>query len=269
MATEGFFRKIEKEAAKFNPKDEPFTLWVDRQKRPTVGATVLEGVGQQRKEIGDELFKKMIWTLSELIGRTDKPYLSNHVGTWQRQNKMAIKAHLSTETFLELIQKLCDDAEIENKFNSKEIREALETRQTIDYQHAKMEELYAMNGDKFDFLTEHEGKNMYRLFTTKETLYPVVLLCSDADKTTSIPLDKLPSALDVLDNFALEQWKVEGYAIAMLRKKAGNNFQLAVVFDEHDFARNTRKDVRVLKKNWGWKEPKRTYYHGKWRKTKP
>eukprot|EP00118_Oscarella_pearsei_P004299 m.18141 g.18141 ORF g.18141 m.18141 type:complete len:277 (+) comp27605_c0_seq1:34-864(+) len=264
MASGDFFRTIEREAAKFTPADEPFSLWVDRQKRPTVGATVQGDIGSSRKKIGNELFLKMIRSLSELLGRTEKPYLTYHVGKWQRQKRLAIKAHLPTETFLSLIDDICEDAGIRhNVFDSVDVKRDMERREKHDYHYPKIEELYAMGGDHFRFLSpETVGGHGFRPFITRRVRYPVVLLCNDADKATSISIENLPKALNVLDGLASTEWKVQGYAIAMLGQKRGNAFKLAAVFDEKDFAERTDHDVAALRENWGWQEPSREY-HGR------
>ena len=92
-------------------------------------------------------------------------------------------------------------------------------------------------------------------------LYPVVLLASDTAKSTFIALDNLPEALNVLEDFLSDEWGVEGYAIGMLSQRKGNSFRLAAVLDEKDFSEHVDgHDVKTLKKNWEWEEPKRKYY---------
>eukprot|EP00118_Oscarella_pearsei_P025210 m.307745 g.307745 ORF g.307745 m.307745 type:complete len:263 (+) comp42755_c0_seq1:79-867(+) len=259
MTTRKFFDDINGAVERSGPQKEKFALWIDRQQRPTMGATVRKGEGQKRQDVKDEMFLKMIESISKLLDGTEKPYLTYSAGKWQRAKQFHIKAHLRTEGFLDLTTKICREHGIlENKFDSEDVKAELSTREKKDYYYKKLEEVFAIEHEDLQILDESSD---YKIMTTKKILYPVAVLYDKSAETDMVEREKLTAALTALESFAIKKWRVAGCAIGMLSHSKETKFQLAIVFDEGDFVETMGKGSKAeLQKNWGWEEPSRKYH---------
>lgn len=201
----------------------------------------------------------MIESIGKMLDDLPKPYLTYSYGTWSRARQFHVKAHLLTETFLALTKRICREHGIlENEFESEKVKSELETRQKKDYYYPKLEEMFKIEKDGLQNLAEIDD---YKIVTSKEIFYPVAVLYNRKVETSMIPVDQLPHALGILENFVKKKWRVPGCAFGMLSHDKGTAFQLAVIFDEDDYVHHFgRGDKADLQKNWGWKEPSRKYH---------
>ena len=102
---------IERVLAKYLPPNANFYLWIDRQKRPTIGATVHRGVGTNRQQVGELTFKSMLEVLTSMIQslipqQLEEVFLTFSTGSWQRTELFHLKAHLTTAAFFSLTDRL-------------------------------------------------------------------------------------------------------------------------------------------------------------------
>lgn len=239
-------------------KHDKFHLWLDRQTRPTVGATVEWGVGRTRQEIGDALFLEILRVLTKELCQlipTDAlegVYLTYSIGRWQRANEFHMKAHLPTEVFLTLADNLARP----NTHALRTSKEELERRGANDHRGPKLKEVFVSTDKR-----EIKAKGKYHFFVSTQLNYPLLCLYykNDEDKLTpNFSSEQLPNALRALEGFVLTEWKQAGFSIGMVI--SGQQFNVAAIVEEDKFAGFTGKKEEDVKESWGWREPKRRYH---------
>lgn len=241
-----------------------FKLWVDRQKRPTIGASVHKVKDHKcgtRQEVGDDTSLEMLKTLTVVCQDLVPEHLSDaymvySVGDWQRSREFHVKVHLPTSVFLSLTDKLCKGADnpVAQFEDEMKIREVKDHREKAIRDVLKQ----VLHPENREDLTP-PGK--FRVATVKQLDYPLVCLYqSDHGITTSISIEQLPEALGLLEKFLKEEWKFTGFQVGLvLSPKSSSFFQVAAVANEGLFAERTKKDIKKVKARWNWKESDRKY----------
>ena len=243
-----------------------FHLWLDRQKRPTLGASVQKGVGKSRHEVEDRIFSDIVGALTKECKELIPSYLMDvyftySMGSWQRSCEFHMKVHLTAVAFLSLTDELCHhDSLGSNPLH--DFKKELEKREKNDHHGEKLRELFANQDCMHDLHEERE----YHIAIVSKLDYPVLCLYHGT-KSTAIPATQLPAALKVLETFIFESWGQEGFSIGMVIESADHasetspmHFQVAAIVEEKVFAEKTNKDEATVKKSWGWAEPKRKYH---------
>ncbi|MBA4719393.1 MAG: hypothetical protein HRO68_09980 [Nitrosopumilus sp.] len=236
-----------------NSYREKFEVWVDRQKRPTIGATVF--VGKTRQEVGDDVFVKMLKTLIDICQKLVPKNLSNayivySVGSWQRTGNFHVKVHLPTDVFLSLTGTFCKGKNPLAEFEGKLI-----DRERNDHRERFLRQVLTPQ-EHHKWTTQ--GK--FCVATVEKWDYPLVCLYRlDGETITpSISIQQLLEALGLLERFLMQEWGSKGFQVGMILSPEVC-FQVAAVVDDAKFAMRTEKEVRKVKNSWGWHEPVRKY----------
>ena len=245
----------------YNSNPEKFILWVDRQKRPTIGATVIRG--ETRQEIGNDVFIKMLKTLTDTCqklvpGHLCGAYIVYAVGSWKRSRNFHVKVHLPTAVFLSLTGKFCQG--IPNPLA--QFEDELKRREQKDRREVVLREVLTklLAEERISWKTEGN----FCVATVKQLDYPLVCLYQSVGGklTTSISIDQLPEALDLLEKFLKEEWGSRGFHVGMVLSSESSpaHFQVAANVDEGVFAKYTKKDVKKVQASWNWHESVRRYH---------
>jgi len=255
---------IEQEFTKRFPGGENFHTWIDRQIRPTIGATVKKGVGRNRQDVGDPTFAKMLETLTNVC-QTLIPEHSTDVfveyscGSWQRSQEFHLKAHLTTTAFLCLTDKLRESANCggSNPLRSPAVKNELEKRERRDNCGNKLREFFE---SKYHAVYR---KGNVQVVKVQELDYPLLgLYQGNGSNTSQIPAGDMPTALNVLEDVALN-WSGGGFSIGMVLCESSSpstTYQVAAIVDEKAIATRVGKEEEAVQKSWGWTEPKRKYH---------
>ena len=217
--------------------------------------------------MGDDVFTAMLQTL---IGAIDKlipqyradVYITYSTGTWQRSREFHIKAHLTTEAFLSLVDQLCRLHSLgRNPLVDRRSKEELQKRHQKDHRGGKLLE-FTRNGNRTDLTSQNNS----HVATVAELDYPLLSLyitTADGRTTTAIPASLLPGALTTLEMFVAEDWEQKGYSVGMVLvpgSKSSICFQVVANVEETEFAHHVGKEVERIKRSWGWSEPERKYH---------
>lgn len=259
-------QRIESEFARRFPDEEKFYLWIDRQKRPTIGSTVKKGVGRNRQEVGNALFMKMLDRLTKVCQTLIPEHLTDVFltysrGSWQRSQQFHLKAHLTAAAFLSLTDKLRDSTSCRspNLLRSPAIKIELEERERRDNRASQLHEFFASEGMD----TVHRDGKM-QVVVAKRLDYPLLGLYQDKEVNTSeISVRDIPTALTILEDFVELKWIQEGFSIGIVPCKSSSpstTYQVAAIVEERIFARRVGKKEDAVLKSWGWTEPKRKYH---------
>ena len=239
----------------YNSNPEKFILWVDRQKRPTIGATVIRG--ETRQEIGNDVFIKMLKTLTDTCrqlepGDLSGAYIVYAVGSWKRSCKFHVKVHLPTAVFLSLTGKFCQG--IPNPLARFE--DELKRREQKDRHEVVLREVLTKVQEHNSWKTEGN----FCVATVKQLDYPLYQSVG-GNLTTCISIDQLPEALDLLEKFLEKEWGSRGFHVGMvLSESSPAHFLVAANVDEGVFAKYTKKDVKKVQASWNWHESVRRYH---------
>ena len=256
--------RIESELRKRFPGEANFNLWIDRQQRPTIGATVKRGVGRSRHDVGIPTFMTMLEKLTN-VWQTLIPEHSKEVfvtyssGSWQRSREFHLKAHLTAAAFLSLTDKLRDSANCRgpNTLRSPAIKSELEKREGIDNRANKLREFFQTE----NYAGVHRDENM-QVVTVQELDYPLLGLYQLQDNGSEISAGNMPIALNILEDVA-SKWSQGGFSIGMIICESGSpsiTYQVAAIVEEKAFARCVGKKEAAVLKSWGWTEPERSYF---------
>ena len=266
--------ELDKMFSRCYPTDPAFSLWLDRQTRPTLGAKVQRGRGTKRPEVGDDTFKKMLKALTSTCEKlipdslTDV-YFTYSMGKWQRSREFHLKAHLTTTAFLSLTDKLCEQHSLgANPVRNPETVTKMEERERIDRRGDKLRELLE-DEDR----NELHSVNSFCIATVNKLDHPLLCLYQREGRkiTTAISAEQVPEALGILETFIETSWNQKGYAVGMVlppksasdAAPSSQSYQIAAIVDEGVFAIRVGKDVEAVKKSWGWVHPVRTYHPSK------
>ncbi|MBA4719358.1 MAG: hypothetical protein HRO68_09800, partial [Nitrosopumilus sp.] len=244
-----------------NSYPKEFKVWVDRQYRPTIGATVF--VGKTRQKVGDDVFVKMLQTLIDICqklvpGNLSDAYIVYSVGSWQRTDNFHVKVHLPTAVFLSLTGTFCKG---KNPFAEHE--DELKKREGNDHRERFLRQVLLMPQEHH--MWTKPGK--FSVVTVGKWNYPLVC-CYRLDgetktMTTSISIQQLPEALEFLETFLIIEWGSKGFQVGMILSPESSPapvcFEVAAVVDDREFATHTKKDFRKVKESWCWDEPTREY----------
>ena len=259
---------IERELAKYLPPNAKFYLWIDRQKRPTVGAAVHKGVGTNRQEVGESTFMSMLKVLTSMFQSLIPQYLEEvflifSTGSWQRGRQFHLKAHLTTAAFLSLTDRLLLEGGYRGGNPFLGFKDELEIREKTDNRARQFREIFSKSSACIE---RHSDGNLH-VATVDELDYPLLCIYQDksGSKTTAISTDELPKALDVLEKFVKESWGQNGFSIGMIFSKSSSDsssscYQIAAIVEERAFADRVKKSKQAIDEAWGWKEPDRHYY---------
>ena len=264
-------KAIEGELAKYLPPNAKFYLWIDRQKRPTVGATVHKGVGTNRQEIGQSTFMSMLEALKGMIQSLIPQYLEEvfltfSTGSWQRSRQFHIKIHLTTAAFLSLTDCLLSKGGHPKKDSFLCIKDELEKREKIDNHARQLQEMFSKSSACTEWHSDGTDGKLH-VATVNELDYPLLCIYQDksGSKTTAVSTSELPHTLDVLEKFVKESWGQAGFSIGMVFSKSSSDsssscYQIAAIVEEGAFAYRVKKSKQAIEVAWGWKEPDRDYY---------
>ena len=256
---------------RYGPKNGDFNIWIDCQIRPTIGTTVREGLGGNRPEISSETFTAMLQTLittiDELIPqyRADV-YFSYSMGRWQRLPRFHLKAHLTPEAFLSLVDRFCEENSLgTNPLHQEEQIRELEKRHKMIHHGKQVREFFSI-----EKCEDQKKGAKFHVATVSKLDYPLLRLYhtnnEDKTKSTAIAASQLPDALPVLESFVAEDWRQDGYSIGMVYTPdsvpgvSPMCYQVVAVINSEDFARIMRKDKSVVKTSWGWHWPDRKHH---------
>ena len=244
------------------PSNPKFRLWIDRQKRPTIGATVCKGVGKNRQEVGELTFKSMLEVLTSVFQslipqQLEEVFLTFSTGSWQRTELFHLKAHLTTAAFFSLTDRLLSK---EGSFLC--IKDELEKREKKDNRARQLREMFS----GIDACTVQHSDGNLRVATVDKLDYPLVCIYQDksGSKIPALSTDELPKALDVLEKFVKGTWGQKGFSIGMIFSKSSSDsssyYQIAAIVEEGAFAAQVEKSKQAIAEAWGWKEPVRQYH---------
>ena len=244
----------------YNSSPEKFKLWVDRQIRPTIGAIVI--AGETRQAIGNDVFIEMLKTLTDTCrklvpGHLSRAYIVYAFGSWQRSKEFHLKVHLPTAVFLSLTGKLCQP-----RNPLAQCEDELKRREEKDHREVVLREVLTklLVQERFSWQT----RGNFSVATVKQLNYPLVCLFQsvDGNLTTSISIDQLPEALDLLEKFLKDEWGSKGFHVCMVLSSESSpaRFQVAAKVDEGEFAKHTKKNVKEVQLSWNWQEPERKYH---------
>ena len=275
MATSGTISDIFNEYYNTGTHSKDFTIWIDRQVRPTIGADINNKRCTDRKSVGS-IFSIMLQTLIDAIHalipqHLGDVYLTYSTGDWQQSKAFHIKAHLTTKAFLALIDQLCKKykcpgmsqnyAPVES---AKKLKEILESRHNIDHRGSKLRGFAASS-----FVTlEPWSSEMFRVACVYELDYPLVGLYKqrENESTAAILETELPGALDILENFVSTGWNQKGFAVCMVLAPDSEptssplcySVYVAAIVKESEFAEQMPlKTKKQVTDSWGWTKPDR------------
>ena len=259
---------IERVLAKYLPPNANFYLWIDRQKRPTIGATVHRGVGTNRQEVGELTFMSMLKVLTSMIQslipqQLEEVFLTFSTGSWQRGYQFHLKTHLTTAVFLSLTDCLLLEGDYRGGNSFLRFKDELEKREKTDNRARQLRETFS----KSSACIERHSNGSLHVATVDELDYPLVCIYHDksGSKTTAFSIDELPKALDVLEKFVKESWGQDGFSVGMIFSKSSRDssssyYQIAAIVEEGAFAARVGKSKQAIDEAWGWKTPDRHYY---------
>ena len=250
--------------------DERFYLWIDRQKRPTIGASVKRGVGRNRRDVGNLTLMRMLEELINVCQTLIPEHLTDvfitySSGSWQRSKEFHLKAHLTTAAFLSLTDKLRDSASCRgpNAFRSPDIEGALKERERKDNRVSELRKFF--ESEKIDTVQRDHGD--LQVVTVKELDYPLLGLyrIDKGSNTSEISAHDLPTSLEFLEDVLVQKWSQKGFSIGMVLCKSESpsitySYQVAAIVEERAFAHRVGKKEDAVQKAWGWTEPKRKYW---------
>ena len=254
-----------------------FQVWLDSQIRPTIGATVEQGVGRSRPEVGEGTFSQMLQVLTTACQEIIPDYMSHvyitySMGDWQRSREFHLKFHLSTAAFLALTDALCErDGRPASRNTLQDHKGELEKRERKDNKANKLRMFF-----ETEVSTDLASDGCFHFATAKELDYPLICVyrIEDGKKSTFFSAANLPNALSALERYVLQILKQEkkdeqGYAVGMVTTvqaasgaaaPAVVSYQAAAVIEEGRFARLAGRDGEAVRRSWGWKEPERSYH---------
>lgn len=246
------------------PPGVQYSLWLDRQVRPTIGVSAHRG--SNRQEVGP-MFSEMLATLTDFYQHKIPDNMADihfvySIGAWQRSRNFHIKAHLLTPTFLMLTDKLCAQNSLGyNMFRS--VRDELEKRQRNHHHGLKLQRLFA-SGD----ITVLHSAGSYHIAVANCLDYPLLLLCQVArdgcKPNTSISAADLPQAVGVLEAFVAAEWCQIGFSINMIIATSAATsspcYHVTAVIEESEFAQRTGKAVDAVKAAWDRGNTERKYH---------
>ena len=253
---------------KYLPPNANFYLWIDRQKRPTVGAAVHRKVGTNRQEVGELTFMSMLKALTSMLQSLIPQYLEEvfltfSTGSWQRGKAFHLKAHLTTAAFLSLTDCLLSKGSYPKKDSFLCIKDELEKRQKTNNRARQFHEMFS----KSSACTERHSDGNLHVATVDELDYPLLFIYQDksGSRATAVSTDELPKALDVLEKFVKDDWCQLGFSIGMIFSKSSSDsssscYQIAATVEEGAFADRVKKSKQAIDEAWGWKIPDRHYY---------
>ena len=258
---------IERVLAKYLPPNANFYLWIDRQKRPTIGATVHRGVGTNRQQVGELTFKSMLELLTSMIQslipqQLEEVFLTFSTGSWQRGYQFHLKTHLTTAAFLSLTDRLLLEGNYRGGNPFLHFKDELEKREKTDNRARQLREMFSKSSACID---RHSNGSLH-VATVDELDYPLVCIYQDksGSKATAFSIDELPKALDVLEKFVKESWGQDGFSVGMIFSKSSSDsssyYQIAAIVEEGAFAAQVGKSKQAIDEAWGWKAPDRHYY---------
>ena len=231
-----------------------FQVWVDRQIRPTVGANVYKG-----KDRKDADFIEIIETLLKLL----ENYIPQHIpdvymtfsgSDWKRTSKFHVKVHLTTDAYLELTAKLCEQESSPFAAESETLKQREENDNRAPYLRKFFEGIKPPKGECV-LLNENSG---FSCVHAKHLYYPLVGLRKG--KSAELSLSDLLEALPVIEDF-VEEKELKKTAIGMVFSKSKDRLaNVAAIMDEVEFAELTKKKLSEVKKSWPWTEPIRKRY---------
>lgn len=247
---EQFVATIKKPLSRYRPRGAKFSLWIDRQIRPTIGASVYDM--KTRKDLGN-IFMEALQVLTDVCAKLlprqqlDDVVLTYNVGAWQRSRSFSFKAVMTTPAFLILTDKLCSEESVDDNLFHTEIDE-LRRREKNHYCGAKIREM--LRDGKFVEL--HQVGN-FRVGIAGNFYYPFLCIIN-RNSSTTISTRQLPEALNTLESFLFNSWHQDGYYVAMAPVVTSEasatpsySYQVAAVVDEEAYARCTGKDVALVK----------------------
>ena len=232
-----------------------FQVWVDRQIRPTIGANVYKG-----KDRKDATFLEIIETLLKLL----ENYIPQHIpdvymtfsgSAWKRTNKFHVKAHLTTDAYLELTAKLCEQESSPFALESKTLKQ----REKNDNRAPYLRKIFEGIKPEGKYVTLHE-KSGFSCVYAKDLYYP--LLGLRKGESAEMWLSDLPAALPAIEEF-VKLNRLKETAIGMVfsaADKSKYHANVAAIMDEKEFAKLTKKDSSAVEESWPWTEPNRRYY---------
>jgi len=258
---------IERVLAKYLPPNANFYLWIDRQKRPTIGATVHRGVGTNRQQVGELTFMSMLKVSTSMIQslipqQLEEVFLTFSTGSWQRGYQFHLKTHLTTAAFLSLTDRLLLEGNYRGGNPFLHFKDELEKREKTDNRARQLREMFSKSSACID---RHSNGSLH-VATVDELDYPLVCIYQDksGSKATAFSIDELPKALDVLEKFVKESWGQDGFSVGMIFSKSSSDsssyYQIAAIVEEGAFAAQVGKSKQAIDEAWGWKAPDRHYY---------
>ena len=246
----------------YTPSGAQYSLWLDRQVRPTIGVSALRG--RSRREVGP-MFSEMLQALTDFYQKEMPDNMADvhfvySIGSWQRSRNFHIKTHLLTPTFLMLTDKLCAQNSLGcNMFHN--VRDELEKRQKNHHHGLKLQRLF-----ETDEHTVLHSAGSYCVVLASGLDYPMVFLYQTAQDRAnkSISATDLPQALEVLETFVTKEWCQDGFSINMIIATGvaalSPCYHVAAVIEESVFALRAGKDVSAVKAAWDRGITKRRYH---------
>ena len=152
-----------------------FQVWLDSQIRPTIGATVEQGVGRSRPDVGEGTFSQMLQVLTTACQEIIPDYMSHIYITysmedWQRSREFHLKFHLSTAAFLALTDALCERDGRPASLNQLQNRKGeLEKRERKDNKADKLRAFYEKEAS-----TDLASDGHFHFATVNELDYPLL-----------------------------------------------------------------------------------------------
>ena len=264
---------LDAEFTKRCPQDPKFHVWLDSQIRPTIGATVEQGVGRSRPDVGEGTFSKMLQVLTTACQEIIPDYMSHvyinySLGRWQRSREFHLKFHLSTAAFLALTDALCERAGRPASLNTlQDHKGELEKRECKDNKAEKLRAFFITN-----CFTDLASDDRFHFATVNELDYPLICVyrIEDGKKSTFFSAADLPNALSALERYISQTLNEQGYSVGMVTTvqaasgatPAEVSYQAAAVIEEGRFARLAGRDGEAVRRSWGWEEADRRYHSG-------
>ena len=254
---------LDAEFTKRCPQDPTFHVWLDSQIRPTIGATVEQGVGRSRPDVGEGTFSKMLQVMTTACQEIIPDYMSHiyitySMGRWQRVEEFHLKFHLSTAAFLALTDALCvreGQSPGSNKLHTD--REELERRGRKDNKADKFRAFFQTN-----CFTDLASDGRFHFATAKELDYPLICVyrIEDSKKSTFFSAADLPNALSALERYVSQTLNEQGYSVGMVTTvqaasgatPAEVSYQAAAVLKAESFSRLVGRDEEAVNRSWGW-----------------